>query len=178
MGVIPVEAKAGDFVLVHVSGQGGRVIQALQSLNGDGFADYEHVALYVGEGVLVEMASGGIQLAKTGKYVNIPTRWSTGHFVLPSYVRQVIVDAAQAYVSLHVRYGWEDYAALALHHLGLGTAMLRQSMANTKRMICSQFVDQCYADADVHLFRDNRWPGYVTPGDLNQLLDNYQDNEA
>ena len=37
-------------------------------------------------------------------------------------------------------------------------------------MICSQLVDYCYLMAGVHLFNDGRWPGYVTPEDLANVI--------
>jgi hypothetical protein len=36
-------------------------------------------------------------------------------------------------------------------------------------MICSQLVDYCYRVNDVELFKDGRWPGYVTPACLYSL---------
>lgn len=31
-------------------------------------------------------------------------------------------------------------------------------------------VDQIYLDADLHMFNDGRWPGYVSPAALRQVL--------
>jgi hypothetical protein len=43
-------------------------------------------------------------------------------------------------------------------------------LASTHELICSQLVDLCYSRANVHLFDDGRWEGFVSPEDLRALL--------
>ena len=69
-----------------------------------------------------------------------------------------------------VPYSFADYAALAAHRLHIPAPGLREFIGSSKSMICSQLVDQCYVDAGVHLFRDSRWPGFVTPAALAGLI--------
>lgn len=163
--------EPGDFILVHEGGQGGETIHVLQILYGAGFSDFEHVALFAGDGHVIEMASGGIQIANASKYANTPHRWSTGRIALTEANRAGIVGAARKYLAAKVGYSWPDYAAMAAHHFDAKEQALKDYVASSGHMICSQLVDQCYADAGVHLFTDGRWPGYVSPGDLNELLD-------
>jgi hypothetical protein len=37
-------------------------------------------------------------------------------------------------------------------------------------MICSQYTDLAYFVNEVHPFSDGRWPGFVTPAALAQML--------
>jgi hypothetical protein len=48
----------------------------------------------------------------------------------------------------------------------------QRRVMDDQRLICSQLVDLACANAGVHLFVDNRLPGQVTPGDLEQVLAN------
>jgi len=159
----------GDFAVVRMGGRTGRLIRIGQWLNGDGFADYEHAFVYVGDAQLVEAQPGGAELRPLSVYDGRPMLWSTGRFDLTAEQRTRIVDAARHYIG--VRYSFADYLALAAarFHLPVGRP-LRRFVADTRHMICSQLVDQCYQDAGVHLFDDGRWPGYVTPADLANLL--------
>ncbi|KJK59560.1 hypothetical protein UK12_03575 [Saccharothrix sp. ST-888] len=159
----------GDFAVVRMSGRIGRLIRIGQWLNGDGFADFEHAFVYVGDGELVEAEPGGARLGPLTAYQGQPIRWSTGRFPLTEEQRHAIVAAAHGF--LGVPYSAADYFALAAHrfHLPIGL-LIKAYVADSRHMICSQLVDQCYQDAGVHIFRDGRWPGYVTPADLATLL--------
>jgi cell wall-associated NlpC family hydrolase len=152
-----------------MAGQAGRLIRIGQWLNGNGFADFEHAFVYVGGGELVEAEPGGARLGPLTEYDGRPIRWSTGRFQLTEEQRQAVVTAARGY--LGVPYSAADYFALAAHHFHLPIgALIKAYVADSKHMICSQLVDQCYRDAGIQLFRDGRWPGYVTPADLANLL--------
>ncbi|MFB7949474.1 hypothetical protein ACFC6L_31700 [Kitasatospora phosalacinea] len=159
----------GDFAVVRMGGRTGRLIRIGQFLNGDGFADYEHAFVHVGDGELVEAQPGGAVLRPLSSYDDRPALWSTGRIPLTDEQRSAITAAARAYVG--TPYSFADYLALAAVrlHLPIGPP-LRHYVASTEHMICSQLVDQCYQDAGVHLFADHRWPGYVTPADLARLL--------
>lgn len=167
---VEVRPLPGDFAVVRMGGRGGRAIRIGQWLNGDGFADFEHAFVYVGNEELVEAQPGGAELRPLSVYTDgRPVRWSTGRFPLTDHQRRAIVAAALGYVG--TPYSVVDYFALAAHrfHLPVGP-LLRAYVADSRHMICSQLVDQCYQDAGVHLFSDGRWPGYVTPADLANLL--------
>jgi len=168
MSEVPSTVKTGDFGLVTISGRGGKLIRLGQWLNGDGYADYEHAFVYIGNGEIVEAEPRGA--TRTNFHYNpSAVLWSSGHFSLNEPDRAAIRSAAIGYVG--TPYSAADYFAIAAHtlHLPHGPA-LKSYVASSKRMICSQLVDQCYQDAGVHLFNDGRWPGYVTPGDLYMLL--------
>jgi hypothetical protein len=69
-----------------------------------------------------------------------------------------------------VGYSYLDYVALAFHSLHIPFPGLKNYIASTRHMTCSQLVDQAEKDAGVQLFKDGRWPGYVMPSDLGRLL--------
>lgn len=163
----------GDFRLTHVSSTTGTLIRIAQILNGSGFGDYEHAQVYVGPsyihlgtGWFVEAELNG---ARKARYPLNEGYWSSGCFPLTWHQRTDICNAAESYVG--VGYSLADYLALALHRFAVPFPELKQYIATSGHMICSQLVDQCYLDAGVHLFDDGRWPGYVTPGDLYLLLE-------
>jgi cell wall-associated NlpC family hydrolase len=181
---VPANAAPGDFFLVSFDGPDpnvdpsnvkhwlthGGLVRIAQWADGTGFAEYEHAAVYIGNNTIVQAQSSGVSLGQATSYDGNQTLWSTGIIPLNEVQRANIVTAAKSYVG--VPYSWTDYAAIAAHRLHLlpSAPLLKNYVASTKHMICSQLVDQSYQDAGVHLFTDNRWPGYVTPGDLYELL--------
>lgn len=165
----PTVPLPGDFGLVHMGGNSGKLIHAGQILNGDGFADYEHAFVYVGNGNIVEAEPGG------AKHVALhydKVLWSSGKIELTQTQRVLISHAAQEYAEIKTPYSAVDYFALAAKRLNLGPLVpgLRTYVESSKHMICSQLVDKCYQDAGVQLFNDGRWNGYVTPGALAGLI--------
>ena len=150
-----------------MGGDSGKLIRLGQWLNGDGFTDYEHAFVYIGNGHIVEAEPGGAKIAEV-HYDNI--LWSTGKIKLANTDRGVIVGAATRYVG--TPYSALDYFALAAKRLKFGVLVpfLRWYVQSDKHMICSQLVYACYQQAGIHLFNDNRWDGYVTPGALAELI--------
>ena len=159
----------GDFAVVHVGSGIGSLIRAGQWLNGGGFADYEHAFVLVDEDQIVQAEPGGADLCPVSHFQDgRAIRWSTGRIALTDDQRAAIVAAARHYIG--TPYSAADYFALAAHHLHLPVGpLLRHYVADSRHMICSQLVDQCYQDAGVQLFNDHRWPGYVTPADLARI---------
>ncbi|MGF1427857.1 hypothetical protein [Kitasatospora sp. LaBMicrA B282] len=146
------------------------MIRLGQWLNGDGFADYEHAFILVGDDEVVEAEPGGARQVPLSTYGGHQTLWSSDRIALTSDQRVAIIAAARRY--LGVPYSFLDYAALATHRLRLpGGGLVKGYVADTRHQICSQLVDQCYQDAGIHLFSDGRWPGYVTPADLARVID-------
>jgi len=188
MSQVPEFVKPGDYGLIAIPGRGGRLIRLGQFLIGDGYKDYQHAFVYVGEGMVIEAASSGA-VKRPFHYDPEAVLWSSetlyqdvglGNDLIPIELtdldRSAICQAAEGYIG--VPYSWLDYLAIAAHRFHLSRSeALQKIVASTRRMICSQLVDQCFVDAGVHLFDDHRWPGYVTPGDLTQLLYGNQDTD-
>ena len=154
--------QPGDFACVSIGGEGGRLIALGERLNGDAFTQYQHAFIYIGDGRIIQAEPGGAVSAPLGGYGNIA--WSSARWPLTAAQRVKVVAAAT--VRLGTPYSWLDYWAIGMHRLHVPAPGLKAFIASTRHMICSQLVDQCYADAGVHLFADGRWPGYVTPADL------------
>lgn len=158
----------GDFEVVHIEGMGGKLIHFGEILNGSGFADFEHARLYLGEGKCVEAEPGGARIVSYDPHDG--GLWSTGIITPDAQTRFRI--AQFGYACEGVGYSAADYFALAARRLKLGLLVpgLRTYVASSKHMICSQLVDWCYMMAGYQLFDDKRWPGYVTPTDLANLI--------
>ena len=158
--------QPGDFAAVNTAGDIGTLIKIGEGLNGEGFGEYAHALVYVGAGQVVEAEPGGARKRVRG--VEPGDLWSTGLIRLTSVQRSEICLAADGYVG--IGYSFADYLALVAHHLRIPAPGLKSFIASSGHLICSQLVDQCYQDAGVHLFDDGRWPGYVTPKSLANLL--------
>lgn len=162
----------GDFGLVGHNSLASPFIRLAQLLYGDA-SEYSH-AFIVTDGLLgdiIEAQAGGIQSANLSKYP--ADRLIFSHFKLSTRERKLIVNTALGLVG--TPYGFSDYVALALHHWGFD--WMDKRVKTNKRMICSQMVDYCYQQAGVHLFNDNRLPGYVPPGDLVSTILQHQTRE-
>jgi len=173
-----VRPQPGDFCCVPVSGVTGFGIEAGQWLDGDKFQPYDHAEVFTG-GASAEDAPYGYTVSaypdgKGLKPLPCPpgelpgSLWSSGAVKLTQGQRRAICAWAQSHED--VRYSFLDYGALVLRRLHIPAPGLRGFIASSEHMICSQFVDTCYAACGVHLFDDGRWPGYVTPAMLAELL--------
>lgn len=161
----PFPLLPGDFGLTQIDGTVGRLVKVGQWLNGDGFHDYQHAFIYVGNGEIIESQPGGAVVSCLSRYqTDDSIAWSSGCIAISELERRAIVDLAYAY--LGTPYSVATYLSLATARLGVRPEWLKRMVSDTDTMICSQFVDQCFHDAGVHLFTDGRIPGDVTPGDL------------
>ncbi|MFF1684480.1 MULTISPECIES: hypothetical protein [unclassified Streptomyces] len=156
----------GDFALTKISGITGAAISAGQSLVGDG-APVQHAFVYVGDGQIVQAMPGGAEWIPL-EFASEPVVWSTGRVPLTAVQRLTICDRAKEMVG--TPYSFMDYASIGLAHYRIRPAWVRDFVADTGHLICSQLVDEAYLRAGVHLFDDGRLPGDVTPGDLWKLL--------
>ncbi|MCY0926247.1 hypothetical protein OTB20_08510 [Streptomyces sp. H27-H1] len=162
---IPIQ-EPGDFALTKIRGMAGAFVSAGQWLIGDA-APVHHAFVYVGDGLVVQGMPGGAELIRLEDASPV-VEWSTGRFDLTDWQRDVIVDEALRLVG--TPYSFLDYASIALAHYDVRPRVLRDFVASTGHMICSQLVDEVYRRAGVHFFDDGRLPGDVTPGDLHRVL--------
>lgn len=159
--------QPGDIGLVTMAGNSGKLIRIGQFLNGDKFANFEHAFVYLGGGVIIEAEPGGAKI--TGLHYD-PNKvyWCTDIAKLWSdRQRKNALLAARKYKG--TPYSAADYFAIAAHTLHLpGSTLLKNYVASSKHMICSQLADQIAQDCGVQIFDDKEWPGYVSPGGLYQ----------
>lgn len=161
MSEYPQLPQPGDFAVLPISGPVGKLIALGERLNGDAFTQYQHAVVYVGNGQTMGAYPGGAHIRPLPAQEN---GWLWSHVNLTEAERAAIVNSALACQG--IRYSALDYFALAAHRLEIPAPGLRDYIEDTRHLICSQLVDFCYMSAGVHLFNDNRWPGYVTPASL------------
>lgn len=150
---------AGNFFLVAVHGDVGKAIEFGEWVNGDGFGPYAHAGMALSNGELIEAEPGGARRRPQSEYDGTNIIWSS--WDLPDATRNLLDVKSRARES--VPYSALDYGALFAHRLHIPVPGLRRYIASTGHQICSQLVDQIYQDAGLQIFRDGRWPGYVTP---------------
>lgn len=160
--------KPGDIGLVSISGVVGWLIRFGQWLCGDGFADFEHAFVYIGDGKVVEAEPGGARIADLTEYAGRVVR------VIPAPSAEVGANVAlAARLFVGVKYSAADYYYIAirrrLRFFAFLLPGLKRIIASSKRMICSQLADASAENAGWHLFADGRWVGDCTPGDLDGL---------
>lgn len=169
----------GDFCVRSMGGDAGKLISLGEFLNGNGFSEYDHAEIFVGlpdshapYGYTMGAYPGGAHLVPLA-YDQLNDGngflWSTGKIPLTDIQRAAIVKNALACQG--IGYGWLDYFALAAHRLHIPVPGLREFIASSKTLICSQLVDHVDMLSGVHLFSDGRWPGYVTPASLAGFLE-------
>jgi hypothetical protein len=167
-----IEVQPGDFAAVRTRGDVSRLIRVGQFLNGDGFGDWEHAIFYAGgpQDLILEAEPGGARLVPY-HYQSGDVLWSatSPRLDLAPEQRDRAMDTALRYRG--IPYSSLDYDALALHRLHIPAPGLKEYIGSTRSMICSQLADQCRLDLGSHLFKDNRWPGYVTPLSLADLIE-------
>lgn len=173
----------GDFCAVPVGGPVGPLISFASWLDNLGQHDddlqkYEHAEIYVGDpsGQYPNGLTCSAYPDRQGiKVLDCPPEqlpgaiWSSGVIPLTDAQRAGIVG--WCYDHANVTYSALDYFALTLHRFGLSTTWLRNRIGSSKQYICSQFVDAAYLANGIHLFDDGRWPGYVKPVDLADIIE-------
>lgn len=152
----------GSIGLVKIRGGGGRAIRAMQWLNGDGFEDYEHAFVYVGNGEIVEAEPSGARVVPLSTYMGYEVLW----IPCPQRYGAAVCAAARQFAADRVPYSWLDYGACGLHHLHIPAPGLRRYIETSKHMMCSQLADRAASLGGWKLFDDGRFDGYVTPGAL------------
>lgn len=163
--------RPGDLGMVAMPGAVGKLIRAGQWLNGDGWADYQHVYVPVGEvdgyegPQIIEAMPGGALLSPLSRYDG----FEPVYLRCPDALRDAVAAAALSFRG--VEYSALDYDALALHRFHVPAPHLQHYIQSSGHMICSQLGDRAADLGGWHLFDDNRWPGYVTPLDIYSLYE-------
>jgi uncharacterized protein YycO len=152
---------AGAILLTTLDGPSGVVVRIGERLIGVP-ARFQHVAVAVGGPLIVEAEPGGARLTDWGQYqgrhteVRIPRITTTQSAAIARHARTLIGTP----------YSYLDYASIGLVHGPYRPDWLRDYVADTGHMICSQLADEAYARAGIYLFNDRRPPGDVAPGDM------------
>jgi len=159
--------EPGDIGLTTISGHVGRMVRVGQWMLGDGFGKVQHAFVVTGyrQGLpktpwIVEAMPGGARHVKN---------WHTDvHYLrCPEKYREAVATCAVGYTG--VPYSMADYFSLAAHRLHIPAPHLRSYIRTSKHQICSQLADAAADNGGWHLFDDGRWPGDITPMDLENL---------
>lgn len=154
----------GDVGCTQIEGDVGRLIRLGQWLNGDGFADFEHVFISIGNGQIVEAEPGGARVAELTEYDQRTVAW----LKCPTEHREAVAEAARSLVG--TPYSFLDYLAIALHRLHIPAPGLRRFIASRKHDMCSALADLAAMLGGWHWYDDGRWEGYITPADVWALI--------
>lgn len=178
--------KPASFGLVVTKGPRGVLLRAGQTIVGDP-SPYSHAFLVLDNDEVIEATDGGAVLTPLAKFMGrtdvvfcdrpIQDYMAGEHLAgngfrphgraaVEAIRRDYVVGIAREMVG--TPYNWGTYLVLALVAGGIDPKWLRKRVADSGRMICSQLVDEAYLRAGIHLFDDGRWPGEVTPGDLDE----------
>lgn len=165
------DPQPGDWAVAQIPGWRGESIEWMQRLAGAParYAKWVHAFMLVEPGIVVEATPRGA--------VKVPIHyppetlwWSTGVIDQTPAQRADACAAAEAFAAARIGYSFLDYAAIAAHSWHIPAPGLRDYIKSTGHLICSQLVDSAEMIAGVHLFDDRRWPGYVRPADLANLI--------
>jgi hypothetical protein len=179
--VIRNEPRPGDILLTTIDNPVGTMIAVGEWANGNGFGVYQHAAIVLNAYRTLDGWAGTVLEAQPGGARRTPLQ--TYHGRRTVYVSPVGLSDAQRWdITQEARlyegtpYSFLDYGAIAAHRLHVPLPRLRDYIADSGHLICSQLCDRVYRDAGIQLFRDGRWDGYVTPMDLWDLLRQPADN--
>jgi hypothetical protein len=152
----------GDAGITQIQGEVGRLIRLGQWLNGDGFADFEHAFVYIGDGQIVEAEPGGARIAQLAEYDARTVAWLR----CPPEYRENVAAAARSLEG--TPYSFLDYVAIAAHRLHIPAPGLKRLIG--RRRICSALADAAADMGGWHWYADDRWYGDVTPADIWGLI--------
>lgn len=175
VGVAPsIPTPPASFFLSVIPGAVGRGVAGLQAIARGG-ALYTHSGLYIGNGNVIQAEPSGTKVRRfPDRYTSGPVLWSDApirRYMAANpdtdevSLRLRVVEAALDMVG--AGYAWLDYLVIGAAEWGVpGWGKLRRRVDGTGRLLCSSLVDRAYANAGVHLFRDGRPVGQVSPADL------------
>jgi hypothetical protein len=159
--VIP---NPGTIGLSRIGGALGCWISAGQALSGDP-SQWTHAFVVLDQDSVIEAQPKGATRAPLAPYLARDAAvFLHGWPLLDD--SQIAMLRQEAERLLGTPYSFLDYLSLATLALGIRPNWLRQYVASTGHMICSQLVDHLMCRVGAHLFDDGRPPQDVTPGDI------------
>jgi uncharacterized protein YycO len=156
-----VTPQPGDFVVFHT----GTFPSAAWWIQVGTRSRWNHAAIYVGDGNVVEANPGGVRVTALNTYPR--DEYIVSDLALSSWQRAKIVKYARS--ELGTPYGWLDILALALVNLGFGKpgGWIVNRAKRDDRLVCSQLVANAYVLAGIAIGPD-AWA--VSPGDIAEYL--------
>lgn len=178
-----VSPMPGDMVLLRIEGWVGKLVWALQAINGD-LSPWTHVGIMLEDDTFFEAQPGGAVITPWEKYKDRPwavvTQYQAPHTAGPvahGYVlepleltwteRMRVTEEARRHVG--TGYNWTTYFYLAAYRLHIRPEWLKRRVRKSSKFICSQAGDLVYSNCEIRLFDDGRMSCDLTPGDLARL---------
>lgn len=156
----PSQVGPGWIMLTRTGGLMGWAIRVFTH------SSVNHAAVHVFASRMVEMDPKGAELVRDDTY-------PAALWVRPPGTEgqlRLMASAAGSLYRRHVGYSFVDIAAqFAWRVLHVRPRWLAAFISSDRRMVCSQAVDWCAQQANIHLFTDGRLNGLVSPGDLLSL---------
>jgi hypothetical protein len=155
--------KPGDIGLTGSKSLTGRVVKAAQALIDDhSFVTHTFIVLY--DGWIIEAQPGGAAFDRLEKYPDA----MFSRFNLTEDQRQDIVVEA---IKMHgTPYSFLDYLALGLTHWRICPKFVRDRVASSGHMICSQLCVEAYNRAGLTIPGNGNQPMDITPVRLANLV--------
>lgn len=174
--VLSYVPQPGEFFVVRTAGWAGRGIRLVTD------SDVNHAGtLLDADGTTLEAQPGGARFGHISAYPHALWSGMNPDLRLSKVEAAAVIEAAYGHGPRvgpdgekipGDRYSWFDCACIGLAKLtGEHVPRLcRMRLENPHMNMCSQLVDVIRTDAGIHLFRDMRLAGDVSPGDLRNLI--------
>lgn len=171
---IPATLLPGTIGISTIDGRVGAFVKFGQWFYGAGKDSVWSHSFLVGEGDSVYQAMpNGMEKATLSGYLDELESGDQVMFIhVPLTATQRInaVDIAEGMVARKVGYSFVSYLYLVLRRLGVRTKWLRNRIADSGQLICSQAVDQQLTLAGWTVFNDGRASQDVVPADYVKLV--------
>ena len=150
--------RQGDIGTVKTTGFTARLIQV------GTLSRWNHSFVYIGNGLIIEAAPGGVRINTLDQYSNIV--WNRHQVWIDEAVsRKAIVEGA--FKALHKPYNWVNILTIFFRIINLkilANTKLMKNLAKKDGYICSELCEELYANAKNPLV--GKEPGETTPGDI------------
>lgn len=154
--------RTGQIAIVSTSGWVGRLVQRATG------SAYNHSVVAISNTHCVSAEPGGAVIRPISYYRSDGVVWS--RFDLTRDQRDRV--STWAFEHVGVEYDYAGFVAIgATKLLGpFAPRWLLRYVATHDRLICSYLCDLALQAADIHLFRDHRPEGAVTPGSFGKVF--------
>ena len=156
--MISYKPRAGDIGIVRSSGIAARLIQI------GTLSRWNHVFIYIGNGLIIEATPSGVRLGSVNQYTNIV--WNKHQeWYNETDSREAIVKGA--FRALEKPYNWVNILTIFFRTIGLkilANTKLMKRLADKDGYICSELAEELYVNTGNALV--TKPAGITTPGDL------------
>ena len=170
-----IKLKPGTILLSTIDGRTGAFVRFAQWFMGASWADakWSHVALVGDSGYVYEAMPAGMQRNKLQGYLDDLASGDEVMFInVPLSIEQryEVVRVGERLVADRVGYSFATYLYQFLKRIGFRTHWIRNKIADSRRLLCSQAVDHMLTTVGWTVFDDGRSYLDVVPSDFVKLV--------